>query len=207
MLNQCRTILHLATRCRLALSEKLCLVSCRTIKSCTLPPYATIKKSIAHNGHGEPCCPMQPLKASSGRMTKKYFDWALLFASAIFSVYIHPRALEPYYVVNPLDEKIITVLLIVFFVAVPILVYLSRYIKNQRVIGFLAVLGGITYPLYLLHQRIGNAIMNFVILHYDKISWSHLSISFEVVIIIVAYFVYMQDKKLRAWLRAKCFKG
>jgi peptidoglycan/LPS O-acetylase OafA/YrhL len=149
----------------------------------------------------------QPLKASSGRMTKKYFDWALLFASAIFSVYIHPRALEPYYVVNPLDEKIITVLLIVFFVAVPILVYLSRYIKNQRVIGFLAVLGGITYPLYLLHQRIGNAIMNFVILHYDKISWSHLSISFEVVIIIVAYFVYMQDKKLRAWLRAKCFKG
>ena len=138
---------------------------------------------------------------------EKYFDWALLFVSAIFSVYIHSRALEPYYVVNPLDEKIITILLILFFITVPVLVYLSRYIKNQRVISFLAVLGGITYPLYLLHQRIGNAIMNFVILHYDKISWSNLSIGFEVVIIIVAYFVYLQDKKLRAWLRAKFFSS
>jgi len=137
---------------------------------------------------------------------EKYFDWMLLFASSIFATYIHSLALEPYYVVNPLDEKIITILHVIFFVGVPILVYLSSYIKNKRAIGFFAILGGITYPLYLLHQKIGNAVLNFVTAHYDRISWSHLSIGFEVVIIFIAYLVYLQDKKFRAWLKIKFFK-
>jgi len=138
---------------------------------------------------------------------EKYFDWSLLFVSMTFATYIHPRALEPYYTVNPLDTKIITGLHILFFIIVPILVYLSAYIKNTRVIRFLAILGGITYPLYLLHQKIGNAILNFIISNYDKVSWSNLSIGFEVVIIFVAYVVYLQDKKLRTWLRTRLFKG
>jgi peptidoglycan/LPS O-acetylase OafA/YrhL len=136
---------------------------------------------------------------------EKYFDRALLFVSAIYATYIHSRALEPYYVVNPFDEKIITVLHVIFFIMVPVLVYLSPYVKNARAIRLLAVLGGITYPLYLLHQRIGNAIMNYIILNFNNISWSHLSIGFEVVIIFVAYAVYLQDKKLRSWLKAKLF--
>lgn len=136
---------------------------------------------------------------------EKYFDLALLFMSAIYATYIHSKALEPYYVVNPLDEKIITYLHIIFFIAVPVLVYLSPRIKNIRVIRILTVLGGITYPLYLLHQKIGNAIMNFIILNFDNLSWSHLSIGFEVVIIFVAYFVYLQDKKMRSWLKVKLF--
>ncbi len=135
----------------------------------------------------------------------KYFDWTLLFVSATFATYIHPRALEPYYIVNPLDIKIIYAIHIMFFIIIPILVYSSYYIKNTKVISFLGVLGGITYPLYLLHQRIGNVIINFVILKYDKISWSHLSIGFEVIIIFIAYVVYLQDKKLRMWLRATFF--
>lgn len=137
---------------------------------------------------------------------ERNFDWVLLFVSAIFATYIHPRALEPYYVINPFDTHIITALHVVFFILVPILVYLSPYIKNARTIRILAVLGGITYPLYLLHQKIGNAILNFIMSHYDKISWSHLSIGFEVIIIAVAYVVYLQDKKLREWLRLKLFR-
>ena len=137
---------------------------------------------------------------------EKYFDWMLLFTSATFATYIHPRALEPYYTVNPLDTQIIYFIHIIFFIIVPILVYASGYIKNQKVIRLLAVLGGITYPLYLLHQRIGNVIMNFITAHYDKISWSHLSIGFEAVIICVAYVVYLQDKKLRRWLKDRFFK-
>lgn len=138
---------------------------------------------------------------------EKYFDWTLLFISATFATYIHPRALEPYYTVNPLDTKIITLIHVSFFIIIPLLVYFSSYIKNKYVISFLTILGGITYPLYLLHQKIGNAILNFVIANYDNISWSHLSIGFEVVIIFVAYVVYLQDIKLRAWLRDKLFKG
>ena len=137
---------------------------------------------------------------------ERNFDWALLFISATFATYIHPRALEPYYTVNPLDTNIINVLHILFFIVVPLLVYLSTRVKNPRVIYTLSVLGGITYPLYLLHQKIGNAIMNSVIAHYDKISWANLSISFEVVIVVIAYFVYLQDKKLRMWLKEKLFK-
>ena len=130
---------------------------------------------------------------------EKYFDWTLLFVSAGYATYIHPLALEPYYTVNPSDTNIITSLHIVFFIAVPILVYLSPRVKNMKVISLLAVLGGITYPLYLLHQRIGNTLLNFAKSHTD-ISWTNLSIGFEVVIIFVAYIVYLQDKKMRAWL-------
>ncbi len=138
---------------------------------------------------------------------EKYIDWSLLFVSAAFATYIHPRALEPYYVTNPYDEQIITGLLIVFFITVPLLVYISRYVKNPRVIRTLSILGGMTYPLYLLHQRIGNAVMNFVMSHYNKISWSHLSIGFEVVIICIAYWVYVWDVQLRKWLRGKFLRG
>ncbi len=133
---------------------------------------------------------------------EKYFDWILLFVSAGYATYIHPLALEPYYVVNALDENIITVLHVVFFISVPLLVYLSPRVKNAKVIRFLAMLGGITYPLYLLHQKIGNALLNFVSAH-TNISWTHLSIGFEVIIICVAYFVYVQDKKMRFWLKKK----
>ena len=136
---------------------------------------------------------------------EKYFDWILLFVSGGYATYIHPRALEPYYTINPLDTKIITLLHILFFIAIPILVYSSVYIKNKRLINFLTILGGITYPLYLLHQKIGNAILNFVTANYDKISWSHLSIGFEIIIIVISYIVYLQDKRLRDWLRVKLF--
>ncbi len=137
---------------------------------------------------------------------EKYFDWALLFTSSIYATYIHSRALEPYYIVNPHDTTIITILHIVFFVTIPILIYFSPKIKNVRVISTLTILGGITYPLYLLHQKIGNAIINYIALNFD-ISWSHLAIGFEIVIIIVAYFVFKQDKKLRTWLRKMITKN
>ncbi|MFZ2523245.1 MAG: acyltransferase [Minisyncoccia bacterium] len=137
---------------------------------------------------------------------QKYFDWALLFASGTFATYIHSRALEPYYTVNPLDIKIITLIHITFFILIPILVYSSLYIENKHVIKFLTILGGITYPLYLLHQKIGNAILNFVIANYNSISWNHLSMGFEVIIIFVAYVVYLEDVKLRLWLKAKMLK-
>jgi peptidoglycan/LPS O-acetylase OafA/YrhL len=110
---------------------------------------------------------------------EKYFDFGLLFVSAIYATYIHPRALEPYYTINPLDTSIITVLHVVFFAAVPLLVYLSPRVKNQKVLSFLIILGGITYPLYLLHQKIGNAIINFAVSN-TNFSWTELSIGFEV---------------------------
>jgi len=135
---------------------------------------------------------------------EKYFDWTLLLVAATYATYIHPRALEPYYTVNLIDTTIIYTLHILFFIGVPILVYLSPYVKNKRTVNLLAVLGGITYPLYLLHQRIGNVIINYTAANFD-VSWTNLSIGFEVVIICIAYVVYREDRKLRGWLRKKLF--
>ncbi len=136
---------------------------------------------------------------------QKYFDYFLLFSSGIYATYIHPRALEPYYVINSFDINIIYCLHILFFLLVPLLVYFSTQIKNQRVVNLLTILGGITYPLYLLHQKIGNAVINYISGNFN-VSWSHLSIGFEIFIIIVAFFVYVEDKKLRQWLKEKLFK-
>ncbi|MES3004745.1 MAG: acyltransferase [Patescibacteria group bacterium] len=135
---------------------------------------------------------------------QKYFDGILLFGSGIFATYIHPRSLEPYYTVNPLDTKIITILHICFFILVPLLVYFSPRVKNLKVLSLLTILGGITYPLYLLHQKIGNTLINYISSNFD-LSWTQISIGFEVVVICVAYFVYLQDKKMRVWLKYKFF--
>ncbi|TSC70773.1 MAG: acyltransferase [Parcubacteria group bacterium Gr01-1014_46] len=137
---------------------------------------------------------------------ERYIDWSLLFISSIYATIIHPRALEPYYTINPLDTNIITILHIIFFVLVPVLVYSSSKVKNIKTIHLLSILGGITYPLYLLHQKIGNALINFIISKNQNFSWNHVSIGFEVVIIFIAYFAYIQDKKLRIWLKEKYFK-
>ncbi len=137
---------------------------------------------------------------------EKYFDWSLLFLSALYSLYIHSRAIPAYLHPNPLDSYITSAILLVFFLGVGILVYTSRYIKNPRMIQILLVFGGLSYPLYLLHQTIGNIIINYVTDKYH-ILWNNFAIGFEVFIIIVAYIIYIQDKKIRAWLQKKIFLG
>lgn len=115
-------------------------------------------------------------------------------------MYIHPLATPPYANANPLDQGIITGLLISFFIGVFALVHLSKYVTNKNTIKILAVLGGISYPLYLLHQTIGNILMRYFTIKFD-ISWNHFAIGFEICILIAAYFVYIQDKKIRMWLK------
>ena len=138
----------------------------------------------------------------ANNLYEKYFDWTLLFVSALYSIYIHPVAISPYTTPNPHDMNIITILLVIFFIGVPILVYLSRYVKNTRILRGIMILGGLTYPLYLLHQRIGNVVINYFTNIYS-IPWNIFAIGFEVFIIIVAYVLYLQDKKMRVWLRKK----
>lgn len=133
---------------------------------------------------------------------EKYFDWLLLAASAAYAIIIHKRALAEYLFPHPFDATIVTMLLILFFITIPILVYVSRYVENPRVIQGLAILGGLTYPIYLLHQRIGNVIMGYFTTTY-YIPWNIFAISFELFIIAAAYVIYIQDKKIRAWLREK----
>lgn len=133
-------------------------------------------------------------------LCEKYFDRILLVLSAIYSVMIHMRAIPAYITPNPSDASIITVLLIIFFISIPILVYLSPSIKNPRIIRALAVVGGLTYPIYLLHQRIGDIVINYIMYRYT-IPWNTIAIFFEMIVIIIGYLIYRQDKKIRAWLQ------
>ena len=133
---------------------------------------------------------------------EKCLDWGLLVIAAVYSVLIHTRAIPAYVTPNPRDAGIITILLIIFFVAIPVIVYLSSYVKNPRLIRILAVIGGLTYPVYLLHQRVGNIAINYFTNRFN-IPWNTFAIWFELVIIAAGYLIYVQDKKLRKWLQKK----
>lgn len=136
---------------------------------------------------------------------EKYLDKALLVIAAVYSISIHTRAIELYLKPNMLDTKIVAGLLALFFIITPLLVYLSTFIKNPRAIRGLAVIGGLTYPIYLLHQRIGNVAINYFTNKWN-IPWNTFAIGFGVVVIVFAYAVYLQDKKIRAWLKSRFFK-
>jgi peptidoglycan/LPS O-acetylase OafA/YrhL len=138
----------------------------------------------------------------AGTVFQKYFDYTLLAVTALYAIYIHPRALPPYFVPNALDPTIITILHIVFFLGIIAIVYFSKLIQKRKTTAIIAMIGGLTYPLYLLHETIGNTIIKYVTDTYT-IPWNHFAIVFEVIIIGVAYFVYKQDKKMRSWLRRK----
>ncbi|MDQ3089595.1 MAG: acyltransferase [bacterium] len=133
---------------------------------------------------------------------EKYFDYSLLVMSAIYSLYIHPKALPGYVTPNSLDLKIVTGLHLVFFVGTILAVYLSSFLKSEKTTRFLLVLGGLTYPLYLLHQTIGNTIINYMTNRFS-LSWNMFALVFEIFIIGIAYVAYLQDKKMRGWLKIK----
>jgi len=139
---------------------------------------------------------------SAKNVYEKCVDWGLLIISALYSLYIHTKAIPAYAVPNSLDSIITFYILASFFTGVALLVYISPRVTNTRIILVLAVFGGLTYPLYLLHQTIGNILINFVMYRYD-IPWNTIVVFFELLIILVAYIAYLQDKKVRAWLRNK----
>ena len=130
------------------------------------------------------------------------FDWTILIMSALFATYIHPKALPPYFGPIPVDVYYVTILHIFMFIGVLLLVYLSPYIKNKKTLHIFAVIGGLTYPLYLLHQTIGSTIINFTTSRYP-ISHNHVALILEVLVIVLAYIAYRQDKTLRGWLKKK----
>lgn len=139
------------------------------------------------------------------KMRETYIDWVLLFASALFATVMCPQIFAHYYTTpHPLDMSIIIALHILFFIGVPILVYLSPRIQHARTIGIFALLGGITYPLYLMHQTMGNMIIGYVTNTYP-IQRDIAAVCFEIAIILLGYIVYCQDKKMRAWLSKKMF--
>lgn len=130
----------------------------------------------------------------------KLYDYAFLVSVAVYGTFISYKALPPYLTPNPYDTLIVTALQALFFAGATLLVYLSRYVTNRRMVDLCTMVGGLTYPLYLLHQTIGNTLID-----YFK-EYGTLAIRGGIVMIMMigtAYIAYLYDKRLRRWLTSK----
>lgn len=133
---------------------------------------------------------------------EKYVDYTLLCLSAFFATYIHPFSIPLSVTYNQKDELIVTLLHIIFFIGIGFLVYISKYIGNKKIINTCMVLGGITYPLYLLHETIGYASIKYITNTYH-FPPTTVAFTLEILIIIISYMIYRQDAKMRSWLKTK----
>lgn len=130
---------------------------------------------------------------------QKCFDYFLLLTTAIYSTIISYKALPPYLGINKLDGDIVASLHPVFFITTIFLILTSKYIKGKLQKIFIIV-GGLTYPLYLIHQTNGNIIINYF-KNYDNLFL--IKITVIIFMIILSYFIYIFDKKLRSKLKEK----
>ena len=75
------------------------------------------------------------------------------------------------------------------------------FTKNKAFSKIVFVLGGITYPLYLLHWKIGNTIiLNY---NYSYGSISTFSVMVALVLFIVAYMLSVYDHRFRKYLKER----
>jgi len=132
----------------------------------------------------------------------KVYDYVFLIAVALYGAAISFRALPPYLTPHPFDTVIVTLLQLVFFAGTGLLVYLSRYVTSKRLVNWAIVIGGLTYPLYLLHQTIGNTLIKYVTDKYN-IPWAYGAVTMMFAMVGFAYVAYRYDKRLRHWLTSK----
>jgi peptidoglycan/LPS O-acetylase OafA/YrhL len=133
---------------------------------------------------------------------EKFIDYLLLCGSAIYSTYIISSIYPPYLAPNHLDAKLVTFINVLLFGCVIYVVYLSPKIKNLTTLKILAIVGGLTYPLYLLHQTIGTTVINYLS-DTSYLSRNTFTVLFEVLIIGIACTAYIYDKKMRNLLKLK----
>lgn len=137
---------------------------------------------------------------------ERLLDRTLLLVSACYATFIHTVSIPAYAAQNPSDAAIVACLHVGFFLVIPLLVYCSRYVTHVRAIQILTIAGGLTYPLYLLHQRIGNILIELT-MGFTNMSWVTLIICFEIIMIGTAFLLYSVDARVRsrllAWVSAR----
>ena len=81
-----------------------------------------------------------------------------------------------------------------------IFIYLSDYLQSKKAILICGVIGGITYPLYLIHQTVGRTLVTYFNDYYSIEVRGYITM---VLILTISYLLYVQDKKVRGYLRRK----
>lgn len=127
------------------------------------------------------------------------FDISFLICVAFFATVINEHSLPPYFTPNPADHFWVTFINIIIFIFVPILILLIRNIP-LIINKFTIILGGITYPAYLIHQKIGSVIINKLTPYMN----SYITHTVTIIIIIsFSYFLYRKDIIFRKYLKKK----
>lgn len=91
-----------------------------------------------------------------------------------------------------------------FFVLVPIAIYLSLKISSSFFINLAKILGGITYPLYLLHSKIGFLVIGL----FGNFGYvSGASILMAMAMVVTSYFIYIYESKARKNLYKNIISG
>jgi peptidoglycan/LPS O-acetylase OafA/YrhL len=142
----------------------------------------------------------------SSTVTTKLFYSGTLAASAFLAPYIsHSLRLQENVIHNMTasfdpDEMII---IESFFILVPLIVYFSlfNFAKNKKFAKLCIALGGITYPLYLLHWKIGETFIKSYGGVYGSVTLYSCLVAFG--IFVVAYVLSVYDVRLRAYLKHK----
>lgn len=130
----------------------------------------------------------------------KLYDYGFLITVATYGALISYRALPPYLTPHPLDTFIVTVLQFAFFGGVALLVYLSRFFTSKKYIDVAIIIGGLTYPLYLIHQTVGNTIIDYF---KDYGTLYQRGAIVMILMVALAYIAYQHDKRLRKYLTIK----
>lgn len=123
-----------------------------------------------------------------------------MIAAAFYGAFISWKALPPYLTPHPLDTIIVTVFQFVFFGGVALLVYFSRYMQSRKWTDVAIIIGGLTYPLYLIHQTVGNTIIDY----FKDYGTLYVRGGLVMVLMItLSYIAYRYDKRLRKYLSIK----
>lgn len=100
-------------------------------------------------------------------------------------------------------DKGTSIMIGLLFVGMVGLVVFSKYVTNKSALKGAVVLGGITYPVYLLHQIIGETVLGRIGI------WGHanvLSVSFVICICLISYILYVHDIRVRRYLYTRLSK-
>jgi peptidoglycan/LPS O-acetylase OafA/YrhL len=124
----------------------------------------------------------------------------MIFATLLAFYVMNYSLVSSYGVKDPKDFYYVTGFILLIFICVPFIVYYSKYVTNSRIIKLSMLCGGVTYPLYLLHQQIGKMIVHSF---GAPRTFSLISILTACFMIVVSYYVYIYEKRVRKYLMIK----
>ena len=133
-----------------------------------------------------------------------------LIASALLPIYVSAKLRAQQGTISNFtasfepDEMVIVEL---FFILMPLAVYLSyfSFAKAKTFSKVCFILGGITYPLYLLHWKIGDTVITANGYTYGEVNY--FSVAIATLIFAVSYVLSVYDLTLRKFLKRKFFGG